>query len=81
MVEKVTFEENHICFKKGDEIPLSARIFAIADVWDALTSDRPYRSAWDKKRALQHITENSGKHFDPHIVEKFLSLTEQLMDK
>lgn len=66
---------------KGDEIPLSARIFAIADVWDALTSDRPYRSAWDKKRARQHITENSGKHFDPHIVEKFLSLTEQLMDK
>ncbi len=66
---------------KGDDIPLSARIFAIADVWDALTSDRPYRLAWDKKQALQYIAENSGKHFDPHIVEKFLSLTEQLVDQ
>ncbi len=56
---------------KGEEIPLSARIFAIVDVWDALTSDRPYRAAWDKQKTLQYINEQSGKHFDPHIVELF----------
>ncbi|MCQ3937245.1 MAG: hypothetical protein DPW18_09385 [Chloroflexi bacterium] len=61
---------------KGEEIPLSARIFAIVDVWDALTSDRPYRPALDKEKALQYIMENSGKHFDPHIVEKFLLLVD-----
>lgn len=56
---------------KGEEIPLSARIFAIVDVWDALTSDRPYRAAWDKQKTLQYINEQSGKHFDPQIVELF----------
>jgi len=56
---------------KGEEIPLAARIFAIVDVWDALTSDRPYRPAWNKEKTLKHINEQSGKHFDPHIVELF----------
>lgn len=56
---------------KGEAIPLSARIFAIIDVWDALTSDRPYRQAWDKQRALDYIREQSGKHFDPHVVDLF----------
>jgi putative two-component system response regulator len=59
---------------KGEDIPLAARIFAIADVWDALTSDRPYRLAWDKERTLKHINEQSGKHFDPRIVELFNEL-------
>jgi HD-GYP domain-containing protein (c-di-GMP phosphodiesterase class II) len=59
---------------KGEEIPLSARIFAIVDVYDALMSDRPYRPAWTKERALDHIREQSGKHFDPKVVEAFFHL-------
>ena len=62
---------------KGAEIPLAARIFAIVDVWDALTSDRPYRLAWDNQRALDHIREQSGKHFDPQVVELFNKLMEE----
>jgi len=61
---------------KGEEIPLSARIFAVADVWDALTSDRPYRLAWDKEKALAYILEQSGKHFDPQAVRLFVKLIE-----
>jgi putative two-component system response regulator len=59
---------------KGEEIPLPARIFAIIDVWDALTSDRPYRLAWSKQKAMDYINEESGKQFDPHIVELFNKL-------
>ncbi len=59
---------------KGDEIPLVARIFAVVDVWDALTSNRPYRPAWTKDQALEYIWEQSGKHFDPNVVEVFLRL-------
>jgi len=57
---------------KGELIPLAARIFAVVDVWDALISDRPYRKAWSKDKALAHIKEESGKHFDPQVVEVFL---------
>ncbi|OQY29625.1 MAG: hypothetical protein B6I38_08085 [Anaerolineaceae bacterium 4572_5.1] len=56
----------------GRKIPLSARIFAIADVWDALRSDRPYRKAWSKEKTLDHIQAESGKHFDPKVVDVFL---------
>ena len=59
---------------KGEEIPLSARIFAIVDVWDALRSDRPYRKAWSEEKTLAHIQEQSGIHFDPMIVEAFLEI-------
>jgi PAS domain S-box-containing protein len=59
---------------KGELIPLAARIFAIVDVWDALTSDRPYRKAWSREKTLAHIKEQSGKHFDPLVVEKFLEI-------
>jgi putative two-component system response regulator len=59
---------------KGDEIPLVARIFAVVDVWDALTSDRPYRPAWEKEKALEYIEEQSGKHFDPFVVEQFFKM-------
>ncbi|MBI5964015.1 MAG: PAS domain S-box protein [Chloroflexi bacterium] len=59
---------------KGEEIPLAARIFAIVDVWDALTSDRPYRLAWSKDKALAHISEQSGRHFEPAVVEAFLKI-------
>jgi PAS domain S-box-containing protein len=57
---------------KGEEIPLTARIFAIGDVWDALTNERPYRPAWSDSKALEYIRENSGTHFDPQVVELFL---------
>src|SRR3989441_1793372 len=61
---------------RGDQIPLAARVFAVADVWDALRSDRPYRAAWPQERALDYIREQAGKHFDPAIVEVFLRLVE-----
>ncbi len=57
---------------KGKQIPLAARIFAVADVWDALTSDRPYRPAWSKERALAYLIEQKGRHFDPQAVDLFL---------
>jgi len=57
---------------KGEQIPIAARIFAVADVWDAITSDRPYRKGWSKEQALEHIKEQSGKYFDPQVVEEFL---------
>jgi putative nucleotidyltransferase with HDIG domain len=62
---------------KGEEIPLTARIFSVVDVWDALTSDRPYRKAWSKEKTLRYILENSGTYFDPRVVEAFLSLQSQ----
>ncbi len=61
---------------KGEEIPISARIFAVADVWDALTSHRPYRLAWSKEQALEFIKSQSGSHFDPQIVKAFLEIME-----
>ena len=61
---------------KGEKIPLSARIFAAVDVYDALTSDRPYRKAWSKAKALEYIREQSGQHFDPQVVVAFLRLQE-----
>ena len=58
----------------GEQIPLAARIFAVVDVWDALTSVRPYRPAWTKAEALKYIQEQSGVHFDPQVVQQFLRL-------
>jgi PAS domain S-box-containing protein/putative nucleotidyltransferase with HDIG domain len=58
----------------GDQIPLAARIFAVIDVWDALTSERPYRDAWPKEKAREYIKEQAGRHFDPKIVEVFLQI-------
>lgn len=61
---------------EGEQIPLTARIFAVADVWDALTSDRPYRPAWSKKDALKYIESAAGTHLDPQVVEVFLESEE-----
>lgn len=61
---------------KGDEIPLSARIFAVVDVYDALTSDRPYRPAWEQGRALDYLRENAGILFDPRVVAEFVCMLE-----
>jgi putative two-component system response regulator len=57
---------------KGGEIPLVARIFAVVDVWDALTSDRSYRKAWSREKTLDYLREQSGSYFDPQVVEAFL---------
>ncbi len=57
---------------KGNDIPLEARIFAVIDVYDALSHDRPYRKGWSKERVLQYIKSESGKHFDPTVVEIFI---------
>lgn len=59
---------------KGEEIPLAARLFAIIDVWDALTSDRSYRPAWSEANARNYLREQSGKHFDPQVVELFFKI-------
>jgi PAS domain S-box-containing protein len=57
---------------KGRDIPISARIFAVVDVWDALTTDRPYRPAWTARQALEYIQLESGKQFDPQVVTAFI---------
>lgn len=58
----------------GEDIPLAARIFAVIDVWDALLSDRPYRSAWHPNKVIEYIQQASGNHFDPAIVSIFLDI-------
>jgi HD-GYP domain-containing protein (c-di-GMP phosphodiesterase class II) len=62
---------------KGVEIPIAARIFAVVDVFDALTNDRPYRKAWSLQETMAHMLSLSGTHFDPHVVEAFLSIINQ----
>ena len=57
---------------KGELIPLAARIFAVVDVWDALTNDRPYRKAWSHSEAIEYMHKNRGIYFDPQILEVFL---------
>jgi putative nucleotidyltransferase with HDIG domain len=59
---------------KGEQIPLAARLFALIDVYDALRSDRPYRTAWDEGTVLVHIQEGAGTHFDPNVIEVFLRM-------
>ncbi len=59
---------------QGERIPLAARLFAVVDVWDALSFDRPYRAAWNRQEVLDYILEQSGKHFDPKVVDIFLKL-------
>lgn len=59
---------------RGEQIPFAARIFMIADVWDALVTDQPYRAAWEPAVAREHLVENKGRHFDPELVDAFLML-------
>jgi HD-GYP domain-containing protein (c-di-GMP phosphodiesterase class II) len=61
----------------GEQIPLSARLFAVVDVYDALTSDRPYRSAWTRTQALEYLREQSGQQFDPRVVTHFLEMVNE----
>jgi len=62
---------------KGEEIPLSARIFAVVDAWDAMRSDRPYRKALPVEEAMEEIKKGAGTQFDPKVVEAFLQLLEE----
>ena len=57
---------------RGTQIPLTARIFAVVDVWDALKSDRPYRDGWTEEKVREHIRASSGTHFDPQVVDVFM---------
>jgi PAS domain S-box-containing protein/putative nucleotidyltransferase with HDIG domain len=62
---------------KGEQIPLTARIFAVVDVWDALMSDRPYRAAWPREKVRELIHASSGTHFDPLVVDAFLHMSNE----
>jgi len=62
---------------KGEDIPLVARLFAIVDVWDALSADRPYRKKMPRAEVIAYISENSGKLFDPKLIEAFMSVIEK----
>jgi PAS domain S-box-containing protein len=59
---------------KEEQIPLSARIFSVVDVWDALRSDRPYRSAWSDDKVCAHMTSLAGRHFDPAVLRTFMEI-------
>ena len=59
---------------KGEDIPLSARIFAVVDVWDALLFDRPYRKAWSRDNVIEYMKGQSGTHFDPKVLQEFLEM-------
>jgi len=73
---------------RGEHIPLEARIVAIADVYDALTSVRPYKSAWSIQESLAYMEEHAGSHFDPKLIdilardrEEIISIGEQYADQ
>ncbi len=59
---------------QGEDIPLAARVFAVVDVFDALTSDRPYRAAWTPEEAIAHVEAGAGDHFDPEVARTFVDL-------
>jgi HD-GYP domain-containing protein (c-di-GMP phosphodiesterase class II) len=61
----------------GEQIPLVARLFAVVDVFDALTSDRPYRSAWSHLQTVEYLKEHAGRLFDPTVVKLFLEIVDQ----
>jgi two-component system response regulator RpfG len=64
----------------GDHIPLCARIVAVADVYDALTSARPYKTAWKPADALEYISAQRGKHFDPRLADAFLGISDKVLE-
>lgn len=65
---------------KGEDIPLVARIVAVADVFDALTSERPYKVAWDLDRSLQYLRDARGQHFDPRCIDVFLAAVPSILE-
>ena len=64
--------------KKGEEIPIEARIVAVADVYDALVSERPYKNAWSMQAAIEYMESHSGKHFDPECFAAFKSQLDKI---
>ncbi|HEX7026006.1 MAG TPA: HD domain-containing phosphohydrolase, partial [Gammaproteobacteria bacterium] len=64
----------------GKEIPLIGRIVAIADVFDALTTERPYKKAWPDQEALDYLNDQRGTHFDPELVELFFSILPDILE-
>ena len=64
---------------RGEEIPLQGRICAIADVFDALTSERPYKKAFSNEKAFEILEEGKGKHFDPELIDKFVDSTDEVI--
>ncbi|MBI1388939.1 MAG: response regulator [bacterium] len=68
------------CGLKGEEIPLAGRICAIADVFDALTSPRPYKEAWTVEATLDHIVSKKGEHFDPDLVDQFIQVLPEILE-
>jgi len=65
---------------EGDHVPLCARIVSVADVYDALTSKRPYKKAWKPEEAFEYLRAQRAKHFDPRLVDAFLGMTEKVME-
>jgi two-component system response regulator RpfG len=65
--------------KHGDDIPIEARIVAVADVYDALVSERPYKHAWPIQAALEYMEGQRGKHFDPQCLDAFKSQVDDVM--
>jgi putative two-component system response regulator len=65
---------------KGKDIPIFSRIVAVADVFDALTSDRPYKKAWSFEQAANYLKANSGSHFDPECVAVFFDHWKYVLD-
>ena len=64
---------------KGEQIPLSARIFAVVDIFDALSSDRPYRPAWPREKVLAHLLSLAGSHLDTKVVDIFLGREKDIL--
>jgi putative two-component system response regulator len=64
----------------GENIPLVGRIVAITDVFDALTSERPYKSAWPIEKAIEEIKRSAGTHFDPELVEYFIKALPEMLE-
>lgn len=82
----VTGVSRHCCFCAQERYsgmwlcsrwPPRARLFAVTDVWDALTSDPPYRAAWTREQALAYLHEQTGKHFDLQLVDVFLRMSDE----
>lgn len=67
------------CGLKGEEIPLTGRVVAVADVFDALTTARPYKKAWEVEEAVKFLKEQSGQHFDPGLIELFIEILPEIL--
>lgn len=65
---------------KGKDVPLPARVCAVADVFDAMTTERPYKKAWSIDEATEEIKKESGKHFDPELIEVFLQTLPEFIE-